>query len=292
MNYTTSTEQMFRTTDYKGFKRVVGNRAVMEERVTKILASMDKIGYIPIPLVVNEKYEVIDGQGRLEACRRRGLPVNFIIKPGLKIDDCITMNINVSPWNLMDFILCYAEIGNQNYEYIKKLMDEMKEEYGAKYISTDVLCASLYNVKRSPANAIKSGRLTVSGEQYENAKNSLQFTLDIIDFIDRNKVRLKSKNITSLVRAIIFCFKYDGIDNTKLEKVLKESAHLMQKWTNVESCLEEIDYIYNYNAKKRTVPLKRLWEDLGKDKPTNFIPVDPTTSVYNVFEDKECWEED
>lgn len=81
MNYVKSSEEMFRTTDYEGFKRVIGNRRVMEERVTKILASIDKIGYIPIPLIVNEKMEVIDGQGRLEACKRRGLPVNFIIKP-------------------------------------------------------------------------------------------------------------------------------------------------------------------------------------------------------------------
>ena len=84
---------MFRTTDYDSFKRVLGNRKVLEDRVSKILASFDKIGYIPVPIIVNEKYEVIDGQGRLEACKRRGLPVNFIIRPGLKIEDCIVMNI-------------------------------------------------------------------------------------------------------------------------------------------------------------------------------------------------------
>ena len=41
MNYVKSSEEMFRTTDYEGFKRVIGNRRVMEERVTKILASID-----------------------------------------------------------------------------------------------------------------------------------------------------------------------------------------------------------------------------------------------------------
>lgn len=130
MNYVKSSEEMFRTTDYEGFKRVIGNRRVMEERVTKILASIDKIGYIPIPLIVNEKMEVIDGQGRLEACKRRGLPVNFIIKPGLRIQDCITMNINVTPWNLTDFILCYAEMGNESYQLMVKLLEEISSIYG------------------------------------------------------------------------------------------------------------------------------------------------------------------
>ena len=74
MNYVKSSEEMFRTTDYDAFKRVLGNRKVLEDRVSKILASFDKIGYIPVPIIVNEKFEVIDGQGRLEACKRRGLP--------------------------------------------------------------------------------------------------------------------------------------------------------------------------------------------------------------------------
>lgn len=285
MNYVTSTEQMFRTTDYKGFKRVVGNRAVLEERVTKILASIDKIGYIPIPLVVNEKMEVIDGQGRLEACSRRGLPVNFIIKPGLRIEDCITMNINVSPWKLMDFIECYAEIGNKSYQYMVDIMKEISKLYGKQFMSVDVLCASLFNTKRGPGNAIKSGRLTVTQEQYEKALECLKYSFGIIDYFDKNKVRLKSNNITSLIRAIIFCYKYEGVDNKKLQNTLQERGHLMQKWTNVETALEEIDYIYNYNSRNKTIPLKRLWEDLKETRVSNFIPVDPTTNNYEVEEE-------
>lgn len=289
MNYVTSSEQMFRTTDYDGFKRVVGNRRVLEERVTKILASIDKIGYIPIPLVVNEKMEVIDGQGRLEACKRRGLPVNFIIKPGLKIKDCITMNINVTPWNLMDFIMCYAEIGNESYQRIMKLYEDMTHKHGSKSISVNNLCSALFNTKKAPGNAIKSGRLCVDENRYQEAYDCLEFAFSIIDYIKDNKIRLKSNDMSDLLTSIIFCYKWKDVDNKKLHKVLTKDAHQMQKWSNVENCLEEIDFIYNYNSRNKTTPLKRLWEDLSlkENHISNFIPVDTTLDNYDLEGEEE-----
>ena len=250
MNYVKSSEEMFRTTDYEGFKRVIGNRRVMEERVTKILASIDKIGYIPIPLIVNEKMEVIDGQGRLEACKRRGLPVNFIIKPGLRIQDCITMNINVTPWNLTDFILCYAEMGNESYKLMVKLLQEISSIYGSKNMSI-------------------------------NALEFLKYAFDIIVELSNKKVRLQSNNVSNLLTAIMFCYRWEQVDNDRLRNKLLESAHLMQKWTNVETCLQEIQHIYNYNSRKPTVYLKRLYEDLNdKDaKATNFIATDTNLNI-------------
>ena len=273
MNYVKSSEEMFRTTDYEGFKRVIGNRRVMEERVTKILASIDKIGYIPIPLIVNEKMEVIDGQGRLEACKRRGLPVNFIIKPGLRIQDCITMNINVTPWNLTDFILCYAEMGNESYQLMVKLLEEISSIYGSKNMSINALCTALFGTKKAPSNAVKAGRLIVTEESYEYARDCLKYVFDIIVELSNKKARLQSNNVSNLLTAIMFCYRWEQVDNTKLKNVLLDKAHLMQKWTNVETCLQEIEYIYNYNSRKPSVYLKRLYEDLSdKDSQvTNFI---------------------
>lgn len=273
---TLSSEKMYVTTDYDSFQRVIGNRRVLEERVTKILASMDKIGYIPIPIIVNEKMEVIDGQGRLEACKRRGLPVNYIIRPGLRIEDCITMNINVTPWNLMDFILCYAEIGNSSYKYLQKLYEEMSRKYGEKNVSVNALCTALFGTKKAPANAIKSGRLQVDEKIYNKGKEALEFAFNVIATLQSNKVRLQSNNISNFLTSLLFCYRWEQVNNNRLEKVILERAHTMQKWTNVDTCLQEIEYIYNYNSRKEHVYLKRLYEDLsGKgNKITNFIPVD------------------
>ena len=55
------------TGDYGIFKRLKGNRTVTRSRVEKIKNSINKVGYIKSPIVVNEKREVIDGQGRCQA---------------------------------------------------------------------------------------------------------------------------------------------------------------------------------------------------------------------------------
>lgn len=271
MNYVPSNVQVYKTNDYSQFKRVIGNRSVEEERVSKILTSIDKIGYIPVPIIVNEKMEVIDGQGRLEACKRRGYPINFIIVPNLKIEDCITMNIYVSKWGLMDYILSYAEVGNPSYQYIVDLYKNIEQKYGKKTTTTDILCAALFNTKKAPSNAIKSGRLNVTKSTYEDAYRCLDFTYSIIQYYKDNDVRLKCNNMSVLKRAIIFCYKCQYVDLDKLYTVLTQKGHLMQMWSNVESCLNEIDYIYNYNAKTKTMQFKRLYEDFGGSEISNYI---------------------
>ena len=83
---------VLRTSDYSVFNIMTGNRDVPEIRVRKIKDSIQKNGYIFNPIICNEKMEVVDGQGRLEALKRLGLPVEYIVHPGLTVSDCIVMN--------------------------------------------------------------------------------------------------------------------------------------------------------------------------------------------------------
>lgn len=271
MNFVKSEQEMFKTNEYDAFKRVLGNRKVLEDRVAKILASFDKIGYIPVPIIVNEKYEVIDGQGRLEACKRRGYPINFIIRPGLTIEDCIVMNINSTPWKLMDYIECYAETGNINYQKIMSIFNTMFEKYGKKCVSVNNVCTALFNTRKAPALAIKDGRLNVTDEMQQYALDCLDFVFSILNYYKENNVRLKSTDTSDLITAILFCRKFEEVDNQKLYKVLTEEGHLLQKWTNVETCISEIDFRYNYNARVTKCNIIRLYEDIAK-KEENLAP--------------------
>ena len=57
--------EILETTDYGMFKPLLGNRDRKSE--SKIIDSIQRVGYIISPLIVNEKMEVIDGQNRLAA---------------------------------------------------------------------------------------------------------------------------------------------------------------------------------------------------------------------------------
>ena len=110
------------TRNYEIFKKLQGNRAVQEDRIKNIINSINEVGYIKSPIVVNEKREVIDGQGRLEAAERLNLPIHYIIVPGIGIEECRAMNINQKSWGLTDYIKSYADMGQESFILIQKII--------------------------------------------------------------------------------------------------------------------------------------------------------------------------
>lgn len=61
--------KVYQTTNYDKFCFLEDNRAVKQSRVKKIKDSIDDVGYLYQPVLVNEQYQIIDGQGRFNACK-------------------------------------------------------------------------------------------------------------------------------------------------------------------------------------------------------------------------------
>lgn len=80
------------TKDYAKFKILEGGRVPTEDRINKLVASIEKVGYIPAPVVVNENMEIIDGACRVKACERLALPVYYIIQKKAGIAESIALN--------------------------------------------------------------------------------------------------------------------------------------------------------------------------------------------------------
>ena len=73
---------VMKTTNYDMFKFMEGNRQTNSSNLNQIIESMKEKQLI-IPITVNEKFEIIDGQHRFKACKYLGLPVYFIIEKGV-----------------------------------------------------------------------------------------------------------------------------------------------------------------------------------------------------------------
>lgn len=89
---------VFETNDYGVFYRLEDNRSVTESRKNQLIASFSA-GEVMCPIIVNEKMEIIDGQGRFEARKALELPIYYIIDPGKNINDCRRMNSYNHPGN-------------------------------------------------------------------------------------------------------------------------------------------------------------------------------------------------
>ena len=100
------------TEDYSIFK-VARNRSVDAQRVAKKKKSIEQIN-LQQPIIVNKRYQVVDGQHRFEALKQLGLPVYYVVSYNWKRDeDTATMNNTQDKWNTQNWAEFRASQGNQ-----------------------------------------------------------------------------------------------------------------------------------------------------------------------------------
>ena len=111
------------TKDYSLFQKVDTNRDLRKSNLNKIRKSMLENGLMVDPIKVNEYYEVIDGQHRLNVSQELGLGIYYIKVKGIGKKEMMDFQIHES-WKMTDFLKHYVKEGNPNYVKIKKFMDE------------------------------------------------------------------------------------------------------------------------------------------------------------------------
>lgn len=233
----TEAYKVYTTKDYSIFRRLIGNRDIPESRISKIVSSIQEIGWVRNPIVVNEKMEVIDGQGRLTALQRLGLPVEYIIAEGAGSKECIHMNMNMVNWKLPDFIKSYAEQGNSNYQRLLTLM----EKYASGNL--DIISAAVYRLSKSKHRDIKAGTLQLTEEQYQAAIPRLEYIKPLLDNIDKKKL---PGSIVTLMQTLIYYFDYEDVDKERLAYSVEKYIYNATPWVLNTDCEREVENAYNY----------------------------------------------
>ena len=223
-----------RTNNYNMFKTLVGNRGINPKRVKKIKDSITEIGYIPNPIIVNEKYEVIDGQGRLQALKELGKPVEYIIIKGLGIKECLFMNINQERWTVMDYIKSHADLGNINYQRLLDLID-LYPIYNLNTIGRAVK-----GINKLGNRQIQNGTIEVSQYEYEQAIIKLNYLNRYIPILKHLTGRT-----TYFGQAILTAADMKGVDKERLLKQVNENVRTMTPWSDFLTCLTSIEETYN-----------------------------------------------
>ena len=229
--------KVYTTKDYSIFKRLVGNRDIPETRISKIVESIQTIGWVHNPIIVNEKMEVIDGQGRLTALKRLKIQVEYIIAEGAGNKECIYMNMNMVNWKLPDFIKSYAEQGNENYQRLLSLM----EKYAGGNL--DIISTAVYRVSKSKHRDIKQGTLQLTEEQAKAAIPRLEFIKPILEKIDERKL---PGSLVTLMQTLIYYFDYPEVDKDRLAYSVEKYIYNSTPWVLNTDCETEVENCYNY----------------------------------------------
>ena len=102
--------QVRMTNDYGLFTFIDGNRDINKNQLSRLAKSIDE-DYIPVPIIVNEKKQIIDGQHRYEVIKTLNKPVYYIEVPGLRLPEVHRLNNNTKNWTATEYMNGYAKLG-------------------------------------------------------------------------------------------------------------------------------------------------------------------------------------
>jgi hypothetical protein len=118
---------MEKTIKYSQFKFIRGNREIKEHHVLAVKAWIESRNLLEYrPILVNEKMEVIDGQHRLKAAERLGVPIFYTIQKGATGQDVIAYNTGNLKWTREDSLNYFLKEGNENYIAFFNFMNKHK----------------------------------------------------------------------------------------------------------------------------------------------------------------------
>jgi hypothetical protein len=237
----TKVNEVLATTNYALFNDNESNRDVNEQHLRQLVKSMEQ-ECLQIPIIVNENYEVIDGQHRLLACAELGIPVFFIIVAGYGLAQIQRANNTVRKWKLDDYIPGYVEAGKADYITFQ----EFQEEYKLGTPNSMCLLSNGLSYGNGRAKDFASGQFTV-----HNLAQARMFAEQVIDFQNHYKGWKREKFVLSLLHV----FRNPNYNHEDMLRKLNIKAGTLRDTTRVDLYLEQLDEIYNYKRKGGRVSL-------------------------------------
>lgn len=245
-----------KTSDYSMFKVMKGNRIVSRNRVEKIIASITKVGYVINPIIVNERMEVIDGQGRLNALKELGFPVYYLVVPGIGIRECISMNINQEKWTYMDYIRSFADRDLEDYVTLKKAIDKY-----APGVPLRMIIAIL------SGNRTYINNKTLCEGDFRICRWNWEDTLDYLSQYAEFKSGI-SGSWENLIKVLTWVYDSKMLDETLMyEQFRKYGIRTIGGIGDTNDALDGLEQVYNYRKKKHVYFRQAYYEDMEAAVP-------------------------
>ena len=188
----------------------------------------------------NGWHYIIDGHNRLEAARRLGIAVYYVVGDETQAGLIAAENIAVRKWGNAEFVNMYSVRGQKDYVVLAK--------YIGRGIPLMQAAALLYGQNADSNNALKA---------IQNGTFRVKST-DRIDSIVKTMDELES--MTSVVTTRIFIAALSALlfvpefDLSQLISRIRQNPHMLTKTATREQMLVQIEDIYNFRSSKK-VPL-------------------------------------
>lgn len=221
--------------DYEMFKTLASNRKVNNLHLRRLKASM-QIKQLVIPIIVNEQYQIIDGQHRLQACKELELPVYFIITPGADMNDVHLANSVAKVWAVEDYLSSYCDMGLDDYVIYRKFRN--KYRFGHKE-NMLLLQGGMY---------MRTGLQTVHQDFYQGLfrVTDLEYAYELADKIYQLEPLYSGFMRRCFVCAMNAANKNKSFDFEHFVKALGYQSRKLVDCVSTRQYLLLIEEIYNY----------------------------------------------
>lgn len=245
----TMSTKIEKTTDYKQFKFIKGNRPLVPSKVKSLINSFEGgINLFPYcPVLVNERMMVIDGQHRLEVCKKKALPVYYMIVKDFSLPQIAHLNAISTKWKTSDFFNCFIESGNKDYQTLQFFVDKYT-------LGINIACQLLMNGSLNEgggyiSDAFKNGMFKV--EHQEKAEKIMKNVTAYSKLVEDDGI-LKDRAFIKAINMLMQSNTYSTKD--VVEKLTAKSSRIQKKYNHKEYIFH-LEELYNKGTHKRIV----LW---------------------------------
>jgi len=228
------------SSDYSMFKFLDQNRETMDRHIADLAASIKESGQIHA-IVVNDKFEIIDGQNRFKACKLLGIPVMYLQNKTASIKDVILMNNTQVGWKMRDYLRCFSNKKHDNYaEYVD--VNDFMEEYKLNFSITLYLLSDARSDEYGRV-AFKKGTFKV--KNMAKAKKMANILV---------KIKAFAPDLVLIMRFCMAYFKLSELDRFDVDtsiSQLKKYRRKIDGAISYEDYLQRIKETYNFRLIKR-----------------------------------------
>lgn len=225
------------TSDYTKFKTKQGNRELNYLHLKRLTSSVKETDLLHAnPILVNENFEIIDGQHRFNVCQELKKPIYFIMVKGLGIREIQILNANSKNWKLEDYIDGYCSMGHSEYCYFKNIMN--KSNLG-------ITCLLALFV---------SG--TTSGNTMDNLRNGdlklahKERGIIILQWIKEWLNYYPNAHRRTFVVGLVQLYQIKGYSHEKMMQKIKYQSTKLVDCTTTKTYLALLEEIYNFKERQ------------------------------------------
>jgi hypothetical protein len=230
----TTVNTVMKTNDYSKFKSKDGNRNLNELHLKRLTESIKENDLLHAnPILVNEKYEIIDGQHRFNVCRELHKAVHYVKVKGLGLSEIQILNANSKNWKMEDYIDGYASMGLTEYCYLQNIIK--KSDLG---VSTILSMYMSFNGNNQ--TIVRNGNLKLN-----NKNRGLVVTQWIKDW----ELFYAGAKRRTFINALVQLYGIQGYSHDKMMQKIKYQSTKLVDCTNYKTYIALLEEIYNYKER-------------------------------------------